>query len=384
MNPDVPESLALLEEEGHLLLAEPKWREKMSDLLWDMLGGDEIPQEFEQELLDHIDEVLGVFVGGVVPERSHAWTKPVTASAALRDYCRELVDLYSGDQRTPEWFQRRRNMITASNAWKVLGSESARNSLIWEKIGEVRSYSGENVEGATHWGERYEPVAVSLYEEMVGSYVSLVGCIPHQDDNFIGASPDGIVVDAARGLEIKCVVSRELTGIPTKAYWVQMQWQAEVMGLDAIDFLECRFVEYDSREAAEADGALVLAEGKPAQGVMEQFHGEDGTYYVYAPLDLALNDYDAWATATIDANSHASWIQSRWWRLEQQSCVTVPRHRCWFKRVLPLVERLWREVEEGRSDGGEKYKPVKRKRTNTTCTDIVVETIPLYIPEDEE
>ena len=52
-----------------------------------------------------------------------------------------------------------------------------------------------------------------------------------------------------RMLEIKNIVNRDITGIPKKAYWVQMQLQMEVCDLEECDFLETRFKEYDNEQA---------------------------------------------------------------------------------------------------------------------------------------
>ena len=49
-------------------------------------------------------------------------------------------------------------------------------------------------------------------------------------------------------LEIKNVVSREISGIPKFEYWVQMQIQMEVCDLNECDFLETKFVEYENYE----------------------------------------------------------------------------------------------------------------------------------------
>ncbi len=257
----------------------------MSDLLWTMFSGDAMvgcDSEDDEEgshvptLEDHINTAIDMFVGGIIPPRSIPWYRAEHTRASA-SHAQSHVNSHAGDQRSEEWFERRHNMITASNAWKMIGSEASQRSLIWEKIQPPRGSRSENVEGATHWGERYEDVAVALYERETGETVSLVGCVPHEQHSFIGASPDGIVVGAGRGLEIKCVVSRELTGVPTKAYWVQMQWQAEVLGLDEIDFLECKFSEYESREEADQDGSFTESlQGQP-KGTMHQFHGPSGT-----------------------------------------------------------------------------------------------------------
>ena len=90
-----------------------------------------------------------------------------------------------------------------------------------------------------------------IYEQKYNTTVEDFGCIQHDHYDFVGASPDGINVDKnsplfGRMLEIKNVVSRVINGIPKKEYWIQMQLQMEVCDLDYCDFLETKFVEYES------------------------------------------------------------------------------------------------------------------------------------------
>lgn len=388
MDFDFQTSLNLLEEEGYLFLADPCWRDHMHDLLWSLFSGDEVPFDDDDEdgdsiLYENISASIDQFVGGVVPPRSTPWY-PATHTRTASQHAQNLVDTCSGEQRNEEWFARRHCMITASNAWKIVGSDASKRSLIWEKLQPIRTHRGENIMSATHWGERYEDVAALLYERDYGGKVSFVGCIPHPEHSFIGASPDGIVVDAGRGLEIKCVVSREITGVPTKAYWVQMQWQAEVMGLNEIDFLECKFAEYASREEATDDGTFTeTASGQP-KGTMHHFHGPNGTYYVHAPLSLSEGAYERWSEDVINQNINATWVCARWWKLEDRSCVTVPRHPGWFRNILPLTESLWNKVLHARIHGGDEFKPAKRKRATAGFTELNLETIPLCVYSDEE
>ena len=101
-----------------------------------------------------------------------------------------------------------------------------------------------------HWGQKYEPVSVMLYEKRFQTKVDDFGCIQHRDYKCIGASPDGIVTDAkseryGRMLEIKNIVNREIDGNPLKAYWIQMQIQLETCDLEYCDFLETRIKEYE-------------------------------------------------------------------------------------------------------------------------------------------
>ena len=105
-----------------------------------------------------------------------------------------------------------------------------------------------------HWGQKYEPVSIALYEHMYNAKVEDFGCIQHPEISCIGASPDGIVTDVnsdryGRMLEIKNIVNRDIDGVASKAYWVQMQIQMETCDLDECDFLETRFKEYENEEA---------------------------------------------------------------------------------------------------------------------------------------
>ena len=83
--------------------------------------------------------------------------------------------------------------------------------------------------------------------------------MPHPKYPYIGASPDGINVDSTSGLygrmlEIKNPTTREITGIPKEEYWVQMQLQMEVCGLNHCDFLETKFSVYETKEQFDEDG----------------------------------------------------------------------------------------------------------------------------------
>ena len=130
-------------------------------------------------------------------------------------------------QRTPDWYKFRWNLITASNAWKAFGSQSTINQLIYEKCQPLKDFNNEtldyeikmvNTNTTLHWGQKYEPMSVMIYEEMYDSKVEDFGCIQHPNYNFLGASPDGIVINSNTGrfgrmLEIKNIVNREINVI---------------------------------------------------------------------------------------------------------------------------------------------------------------------------
>ena len=98
-------------------------------------------------------------------------------------------------QRTPEWYEFRNSLLSASSLWKALGSQSQVNSLIYEKCKaydnpvERVSYGTSN---AMHWGVKYEPITTMIYEDLYKTKIGEFGCIRHSIYPYIGASPDGI------------------------------------------------------------------------------------------------------------------------------------------------------------------------------------------------
>ena len=158
------------------------------------------------------------------------------------EYKLQLIsDSAQPDQRTQQWYEFIHSLITASSAWKVFDSQAVLNSLIYEKCSPCRiNDQGNgyvNTESPLHWGHKYEPLSILLYESKYKTEIGEYGCILHKQYGFLGASPDGINIQKSnerfgRMLEIKNIVNREITKIPKKEYWIQMQLQMEVCDLN--------------------------------------------------------------------------------------------------------------------------------------------------------
>ncbi len=179
-----------------------------------------------------------------------------------------IKSAYQPPQRTSEWYLFRHNLITASNIWKVFGSTANINSLICEKCKPLRERGCSTDEGINepsvntlstlHWGVKYEPLTAAIYKYRNKCELGEFGCIQHREVSCIGASPDGIVLECevtpqlvGRMLEIKNVVNREINGIPSMPYWIQMQIQMEVCNLEECDFIETAFKEYEDNQEEE-------------------------------------------------------------------------------------------------------------------------------------
>ena len=168
-----------------------------------------------------------------------------------RDRCFErVIRLYGeNDQRTSAWHAKRGEMITASEVYKIFGSEEARKEVMLKKLETPETTPSYNPIPALLWGTRFEPVAKKIYEERTKCSIIDVSCVQHPRYSFLGASPDGLIVPLDDGdsrrygrlVEFKCPISRaEKPEIPV-AYIHQMQMQMECTGIDECEYVEFRF-----------------------------------------------------------------------------------------------------------------------------------------------
>jgi hypothetical protein len=220
-----------------------------------------------------------------------------------------------------------------------------------------------------------------LYEKMFNAEVGEFGCIPHKHYNFIGASPDGIITNPeceryGRLLEIKNVVSRNITGIPKKEYWVQMQLQMEVCDLDYCDFLETKFVEYEKSDFYNDNTSQ-------CKGVFLYFHdiSSNKPHYIYKDLNIGNSEEEImkWQTGFIEKYEKENsgkyiWIKIVYWKLEVLSCILVSRNRSWFKNNLPQLQNIWNTILKERETGYNHRMPQKKQSAHSLATNNIIAT----------
>jgi len=354
------------------IVSDPKYKEIMKSCVrehFDSIIEDEILDE------DAFEETLNVAIESFYaqhPRESDRTTVVVTTPAAnLPTKLAALQATDQSDQRTAEWYEQRHALITASSAWKVLDSQANFNSYVHSKCMPHQQYGAVNVDSPLHWGQRYEPVSVELYEHTYATKVGEFGCITHPTHKFLGASPDGINIDPkspiyGRMLEIKNIVNREITGIPKKEYWIQMQLQMEVCDLEDCDFLECVFKEYPSSAEFEADIGVTFNKTASGafKGVMAMFYKGSSPVYEYCPLVTATSvEYDTWTDTIMERNSGILFIKYIYWHLDLVSCVYVPRNREWFAGNVGQMRHAWETIQREKVSGFDHRKPVKKVAT---------------------
>ena len=286
-----------------------------------------------------------------------------------------LKGIYQPEQKTPEWYAFRHDHITASNAWKALGTASSKNQLIYEKCQSLNTekYKASLAETPMSWGNKYEYLTTCLYEEKNNTTISSFGCIAHPTYSFLAASPDGIVTgknNYGRMIEIKNVVSREINGNPKKDYYIQMQLQMEVCDLEECDFVETKFTEYDT----EAD---YIADEISKKGVIVVFIQTNEYVYKYMPFHIT--DYDSWIDDTMtQTDTTLKWFKNIYWKLDVYSCVLVKRQREWFQSAVPAFISIWETIQTERINGefinrAPKKRTVKNENKNELKPELLID-----------
>jgi putative phage-type endonuclease len=352
----------------------------------------EANEDVEDDMNDLLEEALIIYITTFHQERSTEQNIDISQNIKnlemetnhvkkqeIKDKIYKLQNIPQPLQRTNEWYQFRHNLITASNAYKVFESQSAINQIIYEKCQPIKNAEEEskmtNLNTPFHWGQKYEPLSVMIYESLYNTKVGDFGCIQHSKYHFLGASPDGINIDEQSQrygimLEIKNVVSREITGIPKKEYWIQMQLQMEVCDLDECDFLETKFVEYaDSihfhEDSHEIEKTSKTKKGE-RKGIILYFNtSELKAFYLYKPLDITDPEkIDQWEEEMIDLyqSKKMLWIKNIYWKLETLSCILVLRNEDWFKNNIQQLEKVWNIIEKERITGYEHRAPNKKPK----------------------
>ena len=189
---------------------------------------------------DYKDYVLQKIIKNYLEEKN----KKKKIIQSRKHKLKQLKKLELPEQRSPEWYELRKKILTASSLGSAIDKchFQSRDELILSKI-EEKPFEPNPI---TEWGVKYEDVAIMFYEELHNVNVLDFGLIPHPELSIFGASPDGICDDTgndefvARMVEIKCPPKRKFTKTVPHHYWMQVQGQLEVCDLDECDFFQVK------------------------------------------------------------------------------------------------------------------------------------------------
>lgn len=110
-----------------------------------------------------------------------------------------------------EWFEFRKNRITASRCYELYTykmNENRNKKLNWElKIKKFLNPSNLNHVKSIAYGRLEEKNALKAYELETSNTVTNIGFLVHPNASYLGCSPDGLIPNKKLLLEIKCPIS---------------------------------------------------------------------------------------------------------------------------------------------------------------------------------
>jgi putative phage-type endonuclease len=182
-------------------------------------------------------------------------------------------------QGTPEWHEQRANRITGTrickaakeciwtkgDQWESLGRDMYReaNKLTQDPFNQFAMYAMKH-------GTDSEPLALATLSEM-GYKITQPSFVIHPKHNWMGISPDGIIVQGRDGkvsaVEVKCPQGKPCTNVKEQKrnYWHQMQMAMECMDIDEMLFFQWysndeHYQEWIERDRSWAETYIPKAE----------------------------------------------------------------------------------------------------------------------------
>lgn len=252
-------------------------------------------------------------------------------------------------QRTIEWLEARKTRLTASELEDAIRDKSLR--LAKKKAHVVCDNTNYNAIPALKWGTMFESMAIRCYiQDMKYKNVFEFGLLLDKNHPHFGASPDGIN-DLGIMVEIKCPYSREIKDgyIPSK-YYTQMQGQLAVCELNECDYIECKFVTYESIYKYVNDIFENFENSTVNHGIIAEYQNiNDGEYkYLYSKQDLisskAIDDINKQVYEFKDENYKL--LKLTPWRMDKMNIQRVYFDEKLWEKTKPQITNFWEKVEE--------------------------------------
>ncbi|MDU4440255.1 MAG: YqaJ viral recombinase family protein [Haemophilus parainfluenzae] len=180
------------------------------------------------------------------------------------------------EQGSEEWLQARLGIPTATGFENIVTATGKKSSAQIKYMAELIEESIIGLQDESfksrfmERGNQLEPLARSAYEFITGNAVTQVGGVYLDENKEVMVSPDGLIPELKKGLEIKCPkMSTHIRyllegGVPSE-YIIQVQANLWVTGYDTWDFVSyCP--EYQKQPlyifTAHRDQALMTAFNK--------------------------------------------------------------------------------------------------------------------------
>lgn len=281
---------------------------------------------------------------------------------SYRKKLKRLLEVPLIKQKTQEWYDLRKNLITASDFAQALGAGKfgTQKQLIEKKC--LTKDEPMKSNPFFDWGNMFEQVASDIYSDIRNVKMYEFGLIPHPKHNFFGASPDGIS-NLGIMLEIKCPLKRKITGeIPTQ-YFYQIQGQLDVCGLRECDYIECEFQRWENYD----EYCLFYNPGQYCGWIVVQ---QDG--------DEKKTSYSPVSKTKIDKHSVNNNEKVYYWMLTKHQIQRVTYDERFIEENMPKLEQVWNRILHYRQNPMDFMKDIKQTMSLDTqvCSGVDDEETP--------
>lgn len=292
------------------------------------------------------DSELADFIAdGVVPVAPTEVRRRLAEIMQNRATLSKLREMPLVAQRSDEWYELRRNRLTASDAAQAMdrGKFGTRQQLLEKKaFPEAFPFNCDNP--ALTWGVMFEPIAARSYSQRNGNInIHEFGLIPHPTLDCFGASPDGIT-ELGIMVEFKCPFRRKIDGTIPEQYELQMQGQLAVCGLTECDYVECDLQKlWNIEEYLE----MLAPDATVDHGIILDYGGNT---YKYSPENLTPSKAVEWMRNEVPG-------KPVFWRLRNIHIKRVRFDEATWNAMVPHIQGFWKDVMDLRSKGP--IKPIK-------------------------
>lgn len=348
--------------------------------------------EFQSHISDHLSEassskelvaIKDIFRGCVqyrADMHARAWDDLMKGRGAPIIATRmspwdHLLTVTQIAQRTPEWYEEGRRLLTASEFWKLLDSPRTYSNLIVSKLPPSPTAAPRPAQrlacqyadmNAMDWGTCLEAVVKHVLKEQKGWSITDLGRIRYSNSTLpLAASPDGLITDGPPDVvgnlvEIKCPRTRVLdaAAVPFE-YWCQMQIQMECTNRPFCEYIEVKFelnkLQSSVREYLETTGdtahqnSLIALVQNTETCEMRYVYGFEAPFNSICTDGSGLAEYETVLEFTV-------------WSCQAIRHVQIPRDSDWFQSVVPLIEQFATDLEDAQIGKWKPIPPLERKK----------------------
>jgi hypothetical protein len=273
----------------------------------------------------------------------YKYSKNNISKDILKSRIEKIYNAKQVEQRTTQWYEDMKCMLTASEYYKLFESERTRGQLVLSKVNPEKRNSilalPTQSMSPMDWGVRFEPIIKNYLEHTWNCSIYDCGRLKHETQSRLGASPDGIIVSEdsdkyARLVEIKCPYSRKIGGIVPQEYWMQMQIQLEVTNLN-----ECEYVEVEILSANPKNMTPDLSGNYLEKGIIWLLEKEGIYKYVYSESEKQ-----------ILLNEGFNEFESIEYAITKVHNIVIKRDTKWYNSTLEKQAEFWNDVEKARNN----------------------------------